>query len=318
MKKLFILVLFLNFSCATRDPFSNPENSKEISRQKLQEAYKDAGSKIEAKNLKRKIAVGRFTNETFYGKTFLRNEDFDPIGKQASDILASKLVKTEKFIVLERPDLSKIEREQKITGTKNLVGANILILGSVTEFGRSETGKSGFFSHTKVQSAKASVEIRLVDVETGHVFFSASGSGSAEVESGEIAGFGSQAKYDASLNDRAISASISSVIDQLIKNLEAKPWQTNILKKDGDNVIISGGSRQGINIGDVLLVMKKGEKIKSAQTGFMIDLPPTQIAKIKILSSFGDSEVNEGSIAKIISGSISNQNINQIIVMKND
>lgn len=305
-------------SCATRDPFPTSENSKEISRQELQKSYSEANSKIENKNLKRKIAVGRFTNETFYGKTFLRNDDLDPIGKQASDILASKLVKTEKFIVLERPDLSKLEKEQKIVGAKNLVGANSLILGSVTEFGRSETGKSGFFSHTKVQVAKASVELRLVDVETGHVFFSASGSGEAKVESGEIAGFGSKAEYDASLNDRAISAAISSVIDQLIKKLEDKPWQTSILKRNGENIIISGGSKQGIKVGDTLFVMKKGEKIKSAQTGFAIDLPPKPIAKIKIISLFGTSEVNEGAIGKIVSGSVANHNINQLIIMENE
>jgi len=318
IKNLLILTLLAASSCATRDPFLSPENSKQTSREELKKAYSDANAEVTSKTLKRKVAVGRFTNETYYGKTFLRNDDLDPIGKQASDILASKLVKTEKFIVLERPDLSKIEKEQNITGIKNIVGANSLILGSVTEFGRSETGKKGFLSYTKIQIAKATVELRLVDVETGHVFFSASGSGEAQVESGAIAGFGSEAQYDASLNDKAISTAISSVIDQLIKKLESSPWKTTLLQKKGDNIIISGGARQGIKVGDTLAIMKKGEKIKSSQTGFMIDLPPTQIAKIKIISLFGDSEVNEGSIGKIVSGSIANHNISQLIIMEND
>jgi len=71
--------------------------------------------------------------------------------------------------------------------------------------GRSTTGKSGFLSGTKVQTAHAKVEIRLVDVRTGYVFFTASGAGDASTESGEVAGFGSKADYDATLNDRAIA-----------------------------------------------------------------------------------------------------------------
>ena len=126
--------------------------------------------------LKRKIAIGRFTNETRYGKTFLRDGDSDPLGKQASDMLANRLVSSKKFLVFERPDINKIKREQGVIKESNLIGVDALILGAVTEFGRSTTGKVGFLSATKKQTARAKVEIRMVDVRTGHVFFSASGS----------------------------------------------------------------------------------------------------------------------------------------------
>ena len=100
-----------------------------------------------------------------------------------------------------------------------------MIIGSVTEFGRSVGGKTGFLSSTKVQIAKAKVDIRLVDVKTGHAYFSATGAGEASTESGEIAGFGSRADYDATLNDRAIAAAISDVIDRLVSRLADRPWR---------------------------------------------------------------------------------------------
>ena len=136
-------------------------------------------------------------------------------------------------------------------------------------------GKSGFLSSTKVQTAKAKVDIRLVDVKTAHAYFSAIGAGEASVESGEIAGFGSRADYDATLNDRAIAAAISDVIDRLVSRLQERKWRTDILDIKGSQVFVAGGRRQGMREGDTLAVMEAGDTVKSRQTGFDVTLPPT-------------------------------------------
>ena len=260
---------------------------------------------VVVKTLRRKVAIGRFTNETRYGKSFQVDANNDPLGKQASDMLSTRLVASQKFLVFERPDIEKIKAEQSITKDANLIGVDALIIGSVTEFGRSTTGKSGFLSATKIQTAHAKVEIRLVDVRTGYVFFTASGSGDANTESGQIAGFGSKADYDASLNDRAIGAAISDVQNSLIAELEERPWRTDILKVEDHQIYISGGSRQGLKIGDTLAILKAGETVKSSQTGFGITLPAKTIGQVKIVSFFGDNETNEGAVADIISGTLS-------------
>ena len=44
--------------------------------------------------LKRKVAIGRFSNETRYGQSFFVDEQNDRIGKQAMDILSTKLFET--------------------------------------------------------------------------------------------------------------------------------------------------------------------------------------------------------------------------------
>jgi curli biogenesis system outer membrane secretion channel CsgG len=255
-----------------------------------------------AKILKRKVAIGRFTNETRYGRTFQLDSQDDPLGKQAADMLMTRLVASNKFLVFERQDLGRIEKEQAILKESNLIGVDALILGSVTEFGRSTTGKSGFLSATKVQTARAKVDIRLADARTGYIFFTASGTGEASTESGAIAGYGSKADYDGTLNDRAIAAAISDVQNTLISKLEERPWRTDILKADGKRIFLSGGARQGLKVGDVLTVMKQGDTVKSTQTGFAITLPPTSIGKLRITTLFGDNESNEGSVAELISG----------------
>jgi len=252
---------------------------------------------------KTKIAIARFTNESNYGRSLLTDQDLDRIGKQAGDMLMSRLVLSGKFLVLERPDAAKLEREQKLSGG-SLIGADTVIAGSVTEFGRSVGGKSGFLSSTKLQTAKAKVDIRLVDVKTGLAYFSANGSGEASTESGEIAGFGSRAEYDATLNDRAIAAAISDVVDRLVDKLYDRPWRTDILEVRGTQLFIAGGERQGLRPGDALAVLQATGTAKSKQSGFEITLPPRQIATVRVVSLFGDSETNEGSVCEVTSGTV--------------
>jgi curli biogenesis system outer membrane secretion channel CsgG len=267
-----------------------------------------------APRYKRKIAIGRFSNETSYGRSLLNDAELDRIGKQASDMLASRLVMSGQFIVLERPDLSKIQREQAISGVAGLVGADTLVVGSVTEFGRSVGGKTGFLSSTKEQIAKAKVDVRLVDAKTGHAYFSANGAGEARSEAGEVAGFGSRSEYDATLNDRAIAAAISDLIDRLVSRLTDRPWMTDILQVQAGQVFVSGGKGQGLKPGDELAVMAAGQTVKSAQSGFDVTLPPTQVATLRVVSTFGDSETNEGSVCQVTAGAVDPAALKQLFV----
>jgi curli biogenesis system outer membrane secretion channel CsgG len=295
----------LLFGCATQKTQIEVTESGAASREEQRAAQEAIRAETPAEpTLKRKLAIGRFSNETRYGQTFWRDREYDPLGKQAADMLTARLVNTNRFMVFERPDLNKLEREQAILGESNLVGVETLILGSITEFGRSTTGETGFLSSTKLQTARAVVEIRLVDARTGYAFFSADGQGEASLESGDIAGFGSKAEYDATLNDRAIAAAVADVIEELLNELEKTVWRTDILSYEDSLLYISGGKRQGLQIGSRLVVMQPGKKIKSRQTGFDIDLPSTEVAEIEVTSFFGDSEINEGSVAVIESGSI--------------
>ena len=63
------------------------------------------------KSLKWKVAIGRFSNETQYGKGIFYDRENDPIAKQAQDILAAKLVASGKFILLERSDAEAVAQE---------------------------------------------------------------------------------------------------------------------------------------------------------------------------------------------------------------
>ncbi len=314
--KIASLCLSLLFVSGCATPSAYKLEQVEAPATKMQQAKAQQTTALpSAKRYKQKIAIIRFTNESNYGRALMSDNDFDLLGKQASDMLASRLVKSGNFMVFERSDINKIQREQTISGG-GLIGVDTVIVGSVTEFGRSIAGKTGFMSSTKMQTAKAKVDIRLVDIKTGQAFFSATGAGEAFTESGEVAGYGSRAAYDATLNDRAIAAAITDVIDKLVSTLEEKAWRTDILNIEKDQVFISGGSRQGIKVGDTLRVMSPGQKVKSKQTGMEISLPGKQVATIRVISFFGDNENNEGSICEVISGSIDSSSIAKLYVQE--
>ena len=57
----------------------------------------DAGGRV----IKRKVAIGRFSNETQYAKGIFYDKENDPMGKQALDILSAKLAASGKFLLLE-------------------------------------------------------------------------------------------------------------------------------------------------------------------------------------------------------------------------
>jgi hypothetical protein len=61
-------------------------------------------------------------------------------------------------------------------------------------------------------------------------------------------------------------------------------------------------------------VQTVGETIKSPQTGAEITLPGQTIAQIRVEANFGDSELNEGSVASVISGSVASLKIEQLVV----
>jgi curli biogenesis system outer membrane secretion channel CsgG len=267
--------------------------------------------------LKRKVAIGRFSNETKYGQSFFVDENKDVIGKQAMDILSAKLAATDKFILLERADIDKINKE---LNSGNLTSSNIpadyLILGSVSEFGREDVSDVGIFSRVKKQKAYAKVYIRLVDIYTGQVIYSAEGAGEAFSEAGSMMGVGARAGYDSSLNDKAISAAISKVVNHVIETLLDKPWRSYILAKKNGNYVIAGGTLQGIKKDDVFGVYMRGEKIKNPQTEMFIELPGQLIGEIRIDKILGNGANNEISICSVVSGEIPNDKFSELYIQE--
>lgn len=272
------------------------------------------------KGLKRTVAIARFSDETKRGSSFLLDSNNNRIGKQASDILAARLTDSGKFLMIEHDAIASYQpgnaNENQVTfvhsradgankvGLKaQTIGAEQLIIGSVSEFGRTTESDVGVFSRNKIQKATATVNIRLVDIKTGQILFSEEATGEARAESNKVFGVGQTAAYDSSLDDKALSAAISKLTSNVMENLLDKPWQAYVVSQQGTNILITGGEAQGLKLGDKLAIKKRGEVITNPQTGLPLELPRVKQADVEIIGFVGKNE-NSLSICKIVTGTV--------------
>jgi len=247
------------------------------------------------KTLKRKVAIGRFTNETQYGKGIFYDRENDPMRKQAMDILSSKLAASGKFILLERDDLDVIVEEAGSDMKK--IGADYIILGSITQFGRKTEGDERIFSSTKTQTVEAAVNVRLVDVASGLIIYSDEAKGQAETSSKTTLGIGGTAGFDATLSDKAISAALTQLVENIINKCMDKPWRGYVLTIEDGDYVISGGASQGITPGAKFGLYKKGRTVNNPQTGTNVELPGKKMGHVTVTANYGDTPETEFSFA---------------------
>ena len=304
------LVIFILSGCSTSQKVVQVTSSVELS-----ELNSISEINNEKDLLKRKVAIARFSNETQYAKGAFYSKENDPTSKQASDILSTKLASTQKFILLERDDIDLINAELEYSGEEvQKIGADFLILGSITEFGRKNVGDQNAFSRSKTQTVQAGVSIRLIDVFTGQIIYSEEAKGQAETSNKTVFGMGERTDYDATLSDKAIAAAISKLVENIVNNCMNKPWRTFFLSNESDQYFISGGASQGIRVNDTFYVFEKGKKIKNPQTGMFITLPGENIGTIQVSLTGGEDPLNEYSIANFINGGLSGNDLTEYII----
>jgi curli biogenesis system outer membrane secretion channel CsgG len=298
-----MLILLLMAGCSTQQKVVQVEPPINTSKQSEQ-------------SLKRKVAIARFSNETQYAKGVFYNKENDPLGKQAVDILSSKLAATNKFILLERADIDKLLEELKLEGNQGFktIGADYIIVGSITEFGRKNVGDVNAFSRSKTQTVQAGVNVRLVDVSTGQIIYSEEAKGEAETTNTTVLGFGERADYDATLSDKAISAAISKLVENIVNNCMDRQWKAYFLSYDENGIIVSGGKSQGVRVGDVYEVVERGKVVTNPQTGMPLELPGKQVAKVKVSFTGGDLPTNEFSLVAFVEGDIDKNNLSNYYI----
>lgn len=267
----------------------------------------------EERTIKRKVAIGRFSNETQYAKGMFYDRENDPMRKQALDILSSKLAASGKFILLEREDLDILVEEAGTDMKK--IGADYIILGAVTEFGRKTEGQQKIFSSTKTQTVEAGVSIRLVEAATGLIIYSDEAKGSAEISAKKVLGLGESAGYDATLSDKAISDALSQLVDNIVAKCMNNPWRSYVLSVEDGTYLISGGASQGLAAGDKFNVYTKGKTVKNPQTGMDVELPGKKIGEVTVVSSFGDTPENELSFCSYEGEAIDVDNLSNYYIM---
>lgn len=214
---------------------------------------------------KRRVGVVDFENKTAYGAR---------LGTAASDILLTELVKSGKFIVVERDKMAQLLEEQKLgmTGAVdpktaaavgNMLGLNAIVTGAISQFGVATTGSDYLVTQTKKQVAQCTVDVRVVDVETGQVIWGDSGKGESTSSKAQVLGLGTRGGYDEMIEGEALRAAIAKLVDNITSQIHAKTqWYAKVLDVDGASVFIGAGTESGLEPGATLEVFHRGREIR--------------------------------------------------------
>jgi curli biogenesis system outer membrane secretion channel CsgG len=174
-----------------------------------------------------KLSIGKFANASPYMRGMF-SEGPDRLGSQAKTILMTHLSQTNRFLLLDRDNMEEIATESQISGAgQNLEGAELVVTGQVTEFGRRTTGDKQLFGiggRGKTQMAYSKVSLNVVDVKTSAVVYSVQGAGEFDLSNREVLGFGTEAGYDSTLNGKVLNLSITDAVNKLVQGLEAGAW----------------------------------------------------------------------------------------------
>ena len=121
--------------------------------------------------------------------------------------------------------MTEAQQEAKIKNqAQQLKGADFIISGDVTEFGRKEVGDHqlfGILGRGKEQIAYAKVTVNVINAKTSEVVLSAQGAGEFKLSNREIIGFGGTASYDATLNGKVLDLAIRQAVDSLSNAVDA-------------------------------------------------------------------------------------------------
>lgn len=173
------------------------------------------------------LAIGKFDNRSGFMRG-LFSDGVDRLGGQAKTILITHLQQANRFTVVDRDNLGEISQEQQFKGqVQHIKGADFVITGDVTEFGRKETGDHqlfGLLGRGKTQVAYAKVSLNVVKPSTSEVVFSVQGAGEYALSNREIVGFGGTASYDATLNGKVLDLAIREAIQRLTDGLANGEW----------------------------------------------------------------------------------------------
>lgn len=173
------------------------------------------------------VSIGKFNNASPYLRGIF-SDGQDRLGGQARTILKTHLSQTGRFDLLDRENITAMEQEAGLNGRNlQVAGADVLISGQVTEFGRKSVGDRALFGvlgRGKTQTAYSKVSINVIDASTSRVVYSVQGAGEFALSDREVIGFGSDAGYDSTLNGKVLNLAITDAVNKLVESIELGEW----------------------------------------------------------------------------------------------
>jgi curli biogenesis system outer membrane secretion channel CsgG len=261
---------------------------------------------------KKRISIAKFDANgafvTVYGSW--------DIGGGLAAQLTTALVDSGRFIVVERPDLQVVLREQELSKLNitsrdsgpqagKVLGTQFIVHGSVTEFEQNSSGKNanlgvsgsagsalnmlGAAVAKNTSNGIVGIDVRLIDPTTSQVLQSkriekrlSTSDTSVNLVASQVAFGGEQ--FDKSVLGRATRAAIEEAVVFIAAYSASLPWTGALADVDGSNVLINAGSDAGLVVGDRFAVVVVAKEVTDPTTGQSLGRIERQAGTVRITS----------------------------------
>jgi curli biogenesis system outer membrane secretion channel CsgG len=261
---------------------------------------------------KKRIAVFSFEDKTDH--TWHWWDGRGP-GDGMADMLTTALVKSGKYTVVERKQIAAILQEQQLGQTGvvteqsaaqvgKMLGVELAVVGSVTEFGYSkkETGGrlKGIGLGLSSQKATVAVDVRFINTTTGEIITSDNvrkeeSAKGVSFSSNELA-FRDQSDFDNSIVGKATRAAVEDIVVLIDKQAASAPWSGKIITVSGGVVYFKPGSDGGVKAGEVYTVYTKGEALIDPDTGLSLGSEDKKVGTIEVTGFAGEGKASKAVI----------------------
>lgn len=243
---------------------------------------------------KKRVAVAKFDANGAFTAAY---GGWD-IGGGLAAQLTTALVDSGRFVVVERPDLGVVLKEQELSQTKitsagsgpqagQLLGAQLIVRGSVTEFDQAAKGRGmniglsgggglgdlvGGGLASKSTQGVVGIDVRVIDASTGQVVQSrriekrlVSRDTSLQLTAKKIA-FGSD-QFNSTVLGQATREAIVDAVAFIEAAQNGVAWTGAVIDVSDNQVFLNTGGEGGVQAGDRFAVMVVQKELTDPTTG---------------------------------------------------
>ncbi|MGD8830390.1 MAG: CsgG/HfaB family protein [Pseudomonadales bacterium] len=300
---------------------AHAKSKKEPSREELDKAM----SELSCNGLKPRVAIYGF----FATGKMAAFEGYN-VGDGLAAQLATELNKTDCFVVLDRTGLSDILREQELglagvvnrdtaPGAGRLVGAEVIIKGTITEFDPNKRGGGltlgmalpktplGLRLGRNGSKAHVGLDVSVIDATTGQVKFSHRVTADSKTGGWTLGldfkqasvGGDTFAKSPLGIASRNALGQAVLLIANDLKDSTDRRFQ--IASSDANEVYLNADRASGIREGDVYKVSTVVRTLIDPSTGLLLDTIEREVGEVKIVEvtdRYARAELVEGTRVK--------------------
>lgn len=242
------------------------------------------------------------------------------VEERLTEMVITELMKTNRFIVVERGALDEVLKEQDLgesgrvrqeTAARvgEVLGAQVLVKGAITEFIEKESGGMGGIAIAgigiggKSSTGHVAMDMRLIDSTTGQVLQSSRAEG--KITSSSIGGIGffhgvafGGSTYKNTALGKATREAVTSAVRFVVENMESRPWEGRVVKVEGNRLYVNGGANMNLTGGSLFTVYAKGEDLIDPDTGLSLGSALNRsgiVRLVQVEEKFSIAEIVEGT-----------------------